>query len=356
MLAALRLQWLEWKKLTRNASRSPQQLASAFTGAVAALGNIVGDLAKKLAAPDKSHEITRHPQTRYCSTVDCQKLAWLFHKAIDTQKNPCDNFYHYVCEGLEDYYRPFPDVTGPYLEAYLKSAAAAMRHLINFVEQPTADPRNIEFETRKVNAYYYHSGEFASFPAAILMPPAFNYGAPPEINYGSLGRIIIHEFMHALDRAWTASLRARSQSFFHTVDMEQAYLSKSQCLLKSATRLPKGARVPQSWMPEFLADHMGQSALIEAYHRASAESAVTYTPLNPCYVRAPHYQYPSSPWYLRALVLRLISCHLTARRLLLEGAIELRGTQLSSVIEPVSQQAGLQNTRDPSLQTGGSSR
>ncbi|KAG0421976.1 hypothetical protein HPB47_002162 [Ixodes persulcatus] len=221
--------------------------------------NIVGDLAKKLAAPDKSHEITRHPQTRYCSTVDCQKLAWLFHKAIDTQKNPCDNFYHYVCEGLEDYYRPFPDVTGPYLEAYLKSAAAAMRHLINFVEQPTADPRNIEFETRKVNAYYYHSGEFASFPAAILMPPAFNYGAPPEINYGSLGRIIVHEFMHALDRAWTASLRARSQSFFHTVDMEQAYLSKSQCLLKSATRLPKGARVPQSWMPEFLADHMGQT-------------------------------------------------------------------------------------------------
>lgn len=180
-----------------------------------------------------------------------------------------------TAEGMEDYYRPFPDVTGPYLEAYLKSAAAAMRHLINFVEQPTADPRNIEFETRKVNAYYYHSGEFASFPAAILMPPAFNYGAPPEINYGSLGRIIVHELMHALDRSWTASLRARSRSFFHTVDMEQAYLSKSQCLLKSATRPPEGARVPESWTPELLADHMGQSALIEAYRRASAESAVT---------------------------------------------------------------------------------
>ncbi|KAG0442822.1 hypothetical protein HPB47_015584 [Ixodes persulcatus] len=68
---------------------------------------------------------------------------------------------------------------------------------------------------------------------------------------------------------------------------------------------------------------------------------LVYTPLNPCYVKAPHYQYPRSPWYLRALVLRLISCHLTARRLLLEGAIELRVTQLSSVIEPVSQQAGL---------------
>ncbi|KAM7299008.1 hypothetical protein ISCGN_019575 [Ixodes scapularis] len=83
---------------------------------------------------------------------------------------------------------------------------------------------------------------------------------------------------------------------------------------------------------------------------------VMYTPLNPCYVRAPHYQYPRSPWYLRALVLRLIFCHLTARRLLLEGAIELRVPQLSSVVEPASQQAGLPTTSDPSLQTGGSSR
>ncbi|KAM7294249.1 ABC transporter G family member 20 [Ixodes scapularis] len=83
---------------------------------------------------------------------------------------------------------------------------------------------------------------------------------------------------------------------------------------------------------------------------------VMYTPPNPCYVRAPHYQYPRSPWCLRAFVLRLIFCHLTARRLLLEGAIELRFNQLSSVVEPASQQAGLPTTRDPSLQTGGSSR
>ncbi|KAM7307624.1 uncharacterized protein ISCGN_011260 [Ixodes scapularis] len=83
---------------------------------------------------------------------------------------------------------------------------------------------------------------------------------------------------------------------------------------------------------------------------------VQYTPLNPCYVRAPHYQYSRSPWYLRALVLRLISCHLTARRLLLDNAIELRVAQLSSVVEPTTQQAGLQNTSDPSLRTGASSR
>ncbi|KAG0428054.1 hypothetical protein HPB47_024947, partial [Ixodes persulcatus] len=83
-----------------------------------------------------------------------------------------------------------------------------------------------------------------------------------------------------------------------------------------------------------------------------SRAPLTYTPLNPCNVRAPHYQYSRSPWYLRAVVLRLICCHLTARRLLLEGAIELRVTQLSSVAEPASQQAGLQTTSDPSLRTG----
>ncbi|CAN8005045.1 unnamed protein product, partial [Ixodes hexagonus] len=178
-----------------------------------------------------------------------------------------------TAEGLEEYYRGVPDVTGPYLDAYLKSSAATMRRLISFISQPTANPRNIEFETRKVNAYYFHSGEFALFPAAILVPPTFNYGAPPEINYGSLGRIISHEFMHALDRSWINSIRARSHSFFLSVDMEQAYLSKSQCLLSSTSRQPKGVRMPQSWMPEFLADHMGQSALIEAYRRLNTEPA-----------------------------------------------------------------------------------
>ncbi|CAN7991449.1 unnamed protein product, partial [Ixodes hexagonus] len=177
-----------------------------------------------------------------------------------------------TAEGLEDYYRKFPDVDGPYLDAYLKSAAASMERLIDFVTQPTASVRDIEFETRKVNAYYYNGEEYALFPAAILTSPTYSYGAPPEINYGSLGRIITHEFMHALDRSWTNSGRARSGSLHLSADMERAYLSTSQCLLNSAATRRSQAELPRSWTPEFLADHMGQSALIDAYRDAKSKS------------------------------------------------------------------------------------
>jgi predicted metalloendopeptidase len=50
-----------------------------------------------------------------------------------------------------------------------------------------------------VNAYYEPTMNEIVFPAAILHPPFFNYGADDAVNYGAIGAVIGHEISHGFD-------------------------------------------------------------------------------------------------------------------------------------------------------------
>jgi putative endopeptidase len=50
-----------------------------------------------------------------------------------------------------------------------------------------------------VNAYYNPQNNEIVFPAAIMQPPFFNAYADEAVNYGSIGAVIGHEFLHGFD-------------------------------------------------------------------------------------------------------------------------------------------------------------
>jgi endothelin-converting enzyme len=50
-----------------------------------------------------------------------------------------------------------------------------------------------------VNAYYMPPANEIVFPAAILQPPFFNFGAEDAVNYGAIGAVIGHEISHGFD-------------------------------------------------------------------------------------------------------------------------------------------------------------
>jgi predicted metalloendopeptidase len=56
-----------------------------------------------------------------------------------------------------------------------------------------------EMTPQTFNAYHNPSNNEIVFPAGILQPPFFDPRADDAVNYGSIGAVIGHEFLHAFD-------------------------------------------------------------------------------------------------------------------------------------------------------------
>jgi putative endopeptidase len=61
------------------------------------------------------------------------------------------------------------------------------------------DKEEWNMNPQTVNAYYSPINNEIVFPAAILQPPFFYYGADPAINFGGIGAVIGHEITHGFD-------------------------------------------------------------------------------------------------------------------------------------------------------------
>ncbi|XP_064474944.1 endothelin-converting enzyme homolog isoform X2 [Ornithodoros turicata] len=58
------------------------------------------EIPQTTAEATMSTRITQHPFTdKECDTEDCQYMRWLIGVSVDTGKDPCENFYSYVCNG-----------------------------------------------------------------------------------------------------------------------------------------------------------------------------------------------------------------------------------------------------------------
>ena len=66
------------------------------------------------------------------------------------------------------------------------------------IGQPV-DKEEWQMNPQTVNAYYSPINNEIVFPAAILQPPFFYYGADPAINFGGIGAVIGHEISHGFD-------------------------------------------------------------------------------------------------------------------------------------------------------------
>lgn len=76
--------------------------------------------------------------------------------------------------------------------------------MLDFERGPAKLGRSVDREAwgitpQTVNAYYNAALNEIVFPAAILLPPAFDALADDAVNYGAIGAVIGHEISHGFD-------------------------------------------------------------------------------------------------------------------------------------------------------------
>ncbi|XP_064469370.1 neprilysin-1-like [Ornithodoros turicata] len=57
------------------------------------------------ATPSSEDDEEDHERQTLCGTDDCNYMRWLVSMSVDTTKNPCDNFFTYVCAGAMKHFK-----------------------------------------------------------------------------------------------------------------------------------------------------------------------------------------------------------------------------------------------------------
>ncbi|KAH6932807.1 hypothetical protein HPB50_009645 [Hyalomma asiaticum] len=89
------------------------------------------------------------------------------------------------------------------------------------------DQSNLLYNEEDVNAYYMPGGGYILVPTAIMHRPFFYADVPRALNYGGLGMIIAHEFMHAFD---VIHIR---RHYWDTATFKKEYTKRALCLRRS---------------------------------------------------------------------------------------------------------------------------
>ncbi|KAL1439081.1 hypothetical protein MTO96_047542 [Rhipicephalus appendiculatus] len=96
--------------------------------------------------------------------------------------------------GLNDYYQNYPIASGIFLMDFVNTNEA---HAIKFFELK-CQPQEVDFSFRSdIVGAFYEGPNVLVIPAASMLSPLFSYGAPPAINYGLLGSVIMQNLMRA---------------------------------------------------------------------------------------------------------------------------------------------------------------
>ncbi|XP_064454950.1 neprilysin-1-like [Ornithodoros turicata] len=183
-------------------------------------------------------------------------------------------------DAVETYLKPVPDMTDSYISNMMKMTSLKQSTLYDMLRRKGNFDWFVQYQMAASvpvysgNAVYSATLNEIFIAPGIMGRPIFTYGGPPEVNYGALGNIVAHEFMHGFDESGRNYDGVGKAVDLFTEASKQAYADLVGCHNVSIERAPK-ARSYSDYAREYLADTMATATVLRAFKKASRRATVT---------------------------------------------------------------------------------
>ncbi len=167
----------------------------------ASLGEALGEVYVERAFPPKTKQRADEMIDNLRATVETriQGLDWM---GDDTKASALTKLAAFKSKiGYPDEWRDYSslEITAESYAANVRAASAfEVRRNLNKIGTPI-DRKEWGMPPQMINAYYNPLLNEIVFPAAIMQPPFFDGDMDDAVNYGGMGSVIGHEFMHGFD-------------------------------------------------------------------------------------------------------------------------------------------------------------
>ncbi|XP_064469447.1 neprilysin-11-like [Ornithodoros turicata] len=179
-------------------------------------------------------------------------------------------------EKLNKFYEDLPDLNGPYLRDVLNVSAfrtqRLWKHVWNGFEEYYEGTHLISHPYAN-NAFNTPGRNLVTFLVPMMLKPNFNLGAPPEINYGTLGSTVIHEIMHGFDTYGRQYDLNGTKTPWFTKKSNKTFQKWERCYVKHIKNAPKARDYSRTPL-EYQADALGMNSLLKAYQKAAKRSSI----------------------------------------------------------------------------------
>ncbi|XP_064472770.1 endothelin-converting enzyme homolog [Ornithodoros turicata] len=176
---------------------------------------------------------------------------------------------------IDAFFRDLADLSGPYTMDYINVLKFETKLYWDAV---LADSQYLDRKLRLPPVYAASAvNEITkiTIPAGVMLPPVFAYGAPPEVNYGSLGRVITNVVMETFDVMGIYGDAYTVDSQWFTNRSIQEYNKRIHCYNESVEHAPKARQYNQHSAQEYLAGVLGSNTIVRAYQKASKNSTAS---------------------------------------------------------------------------------
>jgi putative endopeptidase len=161
-------------------------------------------------------------------------------------------------------------VNNNYAENFLQSNAFEYKRMISKLGKPI-DRSEWKMAPQTVNAYYNPLMNEIVFPAAIMMPPFFDFDADDAVNYGAIGAVIGHELIHGFDDMGSKFDANGNMVNWWTADDSKKFSEKTKILVEQFNQYQADKDLyvnGELTLGENIADLGGLAVAFDAYKKS----------------------------------------------------------------------------------------
>jgi putative endopeptidase len=246
---------------------------------VDALGDLVGQafVRDRFGAQSRAEAVAAVRAIVAAMDADLAAVPWMDATTRARARAKLDAMTYQI--GYPDRWRSYGFKIDP--KAWAANALAARRaeraRQLAKIEKPV-DRRDWQMTAPTVNAYYDPALNGMVFPAGILQPPFFSFGAAIPVNFGGIGVVIGHELTHGFDDQGARYDAAGNLAGWWQPDTEQQFKQRTQCVIDqyAAYEVGGGTRINgANTVGENIADIGGVKLAFVAYRQARSAAPDT---------------------------------------------------------------------------------